>query len=173
MEEMLISAVMPMMSIYRLPHGQYGYSGHVINLPQDVLSFASTLPRLPSQLDMIVVRKERTNQSHHDFRVRRSLVHCALQWLIANNMYYRANQVHIDQLALATLPDDGNLSNVFPVVIDNPTASDHDVPAAQDSEPNEAHLSTSFVPTATRSLTEEAVQQQVHNTRASCSCACV
>ena len=33
-EEMLISAVMPMMSLYRLPLGrQYGYSGHVVNLP--------------------------------------------------------------------------------------------------------------------------------------------
>ena len=32
-EEMLISAVMPIMSVYRLPQG---YSGHVVNLPQDV-----------------------------------------------------------------------------------------------------------------------------------------
>ena len=54
-EEMLVSAVMPIMSIYRLPHGQYGYSGHVINLPQDVASFATSLPRLPSELDVIVV----------------------------------------------------------------------------------------------------------------------
>ena len=43
-EEMLISGVLPIMSLYRLPHGQYGYSGHVINLPQDVGSFANTLP---------------------------------------------------------------------------------------------------------------------------------
>ena len=55
---MLISGVLPIMSLYRLPHGQYAYSGHVINLPQDVASFANTLPRLPSQLDVIVVRKE-------------------------------------------------------------------------------------------------------------------
>ena len=34
MEEMLISAVMPIMSVYRLPQGQYEYSGHVVNLPQ-------------------------------------------------------------------------------------------------------------------------------------------
>ena len=74
-EEMLISAIMPIMSIYRLPHGQYGYSGHVINLPQDVASFATSLPRLPSELDVIVVRKEGANQSHRDFRVRRSVVH--------------------------------------------------------------------------------------------------
>ena len=65
---MLISAVMPIMSVYRLPQGQYGYSGHVINLPQDVAAFAQTLPRLPSQLDVIVVRKEGTSQTHCDFR---------------------------------------------------------------------------------------------------------
>ena len=49
-EEMLISAVMPIICIYRLPHGQYGYSGHVINLHQDVLSFASTLKARPTML---------------------------------------------------------------------------------------------------------------------------
>ncbi len=38
-----ISAVMPIMSIYRLPLGQYEYAGHVINLPQDVVSFAQYL----------------------------------------------------------------------------------------------------------------------------------
>ena len=42
-EEMLISPVMPIMSVYRLPQGQFGYSGHVINLPQDVASFVHSL----------------------------------------------------------------------------------------------------------------------------------
>ena len=65
-EEMLVAAVMPIMSIYRLPHGQYGYTGHVINLPQDVMSFAHRLPRLPSDLDVVVVRKEGADQSHRD-----------------------------------------------------------------------------------------------------------
>ena len=46
------------MSVYRLPQGQYGYSGHVVNLPQDVASFVQSLPRLSSELDVIVVRKE-------------------------------------------------------------------------------------------------------------------
>ena len=75
---MLISAVMPIMSIYRLPHGQYGYTGHVINLPQDVLTFASSLSRIPSELDLLVVRKEGNDQSHRDFHVRRSVVEEAL-----------------------------------------------------------------------------------------------
>ncbi len=38
-----LHAVMPIMSIYRLPLGQYEYAGHVINLPQDVVSFAQYL----------------------------------------------------------------------------------------------------------------------------------
>ena len=86
-EEMLISAVMPIMSIYRLPHGQYGYSGHVVNLPQDVLSFATSLPRLPSEIDVLVVKKEK-DQTHKDFRVRRHVVQQALSWLLQNHRYY-------------------------------------------------------------------------------------
>ena len=102
---MLTSAVMPLMCVYR---GQYGTSGHVINLPQDVLSFSTSLPQLPSELDIVVVKKYGTHQSHHEFHVRRSVVQNFLQWLRINNGYYRANQVHINQGALAQLPQDGN-----------------------------------------------------------------
>jgi hypothetical protein len=66
------------MSLCQLPHGQYAYSGHVINLPQDVASFANSLPRLPTDLDIIVVRKEGIAESHRNFRVRRAVVLHAL-----------------------------------------------------------------------------------------------
>ena len=102
---MLISAVMPFMAIYRLPHGQYGYRGHVINMPQDVTELASSLPRLLSELDVIFVRKEGSQNSHRDFRVRRSAVQHALLWLKENNKYYRT--IDIDIAALNQLPDDG------------------------------------------------------------------
>ena len=47
-EEMLISPVLPIVSsLYHLPHEQYTYSRHVINLPHDVNSFVNYLPRLP------------------------------------------------------------------------------------------------------------------------------
>ena len=81
---------MPIMSIYRLPLGQYGYKGHVVNLPQDVVSFAQSLPRLPENLDMLVVRKD-NEQSHRDFHVRRSVVQQAVSYLLENNKYYIAN----------------------------------------------------------------------------------
>ena len=95
-EEMLISAVMPMMCLYRLPLGQYGYNGHVVNLPQDISTFVTSLPRLPSDIDVILVRKEGASGSHKDFRVRRSRILGALQWLKQNNKYYSG--ISLDQI---------------------------------------------------------------------------
>jgi len=68
-----------MMSVYCLPLGQYGYSGHIINLPQDVPTFVNSLPRLPTDLETIIVHKEDSVNTHHDFHVRRSKVLTALQ----------------------------------------------------------------------------------------------
>ncbi len=107
---MLISTVMPLMSIYRLPHGQYGYKGHVINLPQDVTSFASSLPRNTKNLDVLIVRKHGSDNTNKDFRVRCSVVLHALLWLKQHNKYYR--DVTIDMEEVKQLPIDGNLSNI-------------------------------------------------------------
>lgn len=60
----------------------------IYNVPQDVANFANSLPRLPSELDVIVVRKEGAADSHHDYCVRRAIVLRALQWLVINNKYY-------------------------------------------------------------------------------------
>ena len=62
----------------------------MINMPQDITAFAESLPRYPSELDVIFVRKEGSQNSHRDFRVRKSVVQCALLWLKANNKYYRS-----------------------------------------------------------------------------------
>ena len=116
-EEMLISPVMPIMSVYQLPLGQYGYSGHVINLPQDVASFVRSLPRVPSQLDVVVVRREGAAGSHKDFKVRRSRVLQALQWLMENNPYFR--EISLDHAALAQLPENGELPGLSAVTLPN------------------------------------------------------
>ena len=46
--------------------GQYGYSGLVLNLPQGVASFTNNLPQTPSELDVIIVRKEGATSSPKD-----------------------------------------------------------------------------------------------------------
>ena len=157
MEEMLISATMPIMSIYRLPLGQYSYTGHVINLPQDIISFAHSLPRLPSQLDVLVKQQ---GQSHRDFRVRRVAVQQALQWLLENNKYYRANQVHLNQDVLQQLPENGDVSELSTLLLEE-SASEDDSPPSQEDLYG-AHLPNSFVPNAVQQQTEqETVRQSI------------
>ena len=155
-EEMLISAVIPIMSIYRLPHGQYGYQGHVINLPQDITTFATSLPRLPKELDILTVRKDGSDSTHRDFRVRKSVVLKALLWLKQHNKYYR--KIDIDYNALNDLPEDGNLPDLSGIKSSSITEKESSL---QDSD-EEAHDIESFVPIAAQKLTEiEAVKKSI------------
>jgi hypothetical protein len=125
------------------------------------------------------VRKEGAGQSHRDFRVRRSIVQCALQWLVTHNKYYHANHVHIDVSALEHLPEDGNISQQLTAITVESCATDDPVAIApttdshansDTSDPYNAHLPQSFVPVATQSVTEqEAVQQSVEQRQSSSS----
>ncbi len=155
-EEMLISQVMPMMTLYRLPHGQYGYRGHIINLPQDISSFATSLPRLPLELDVVLVRREGANGSHKDFRVRRSKILGALEWLQQHNMYNR--DITLDQDALSQLPEDGDLADLATVTLEDPIADEE--PLEQSDDPYNAFLVGSFVPVNHRKNTEQEIVQQ-------------
>ena len=151
---MLISAVIPIMTIYRLPHGQYGYRGHVINLPQDLTTFATSLPRLPKELDILIVRKEGSDCTHRDFRVRKSVVLGALLWLKHHNKYYQ--NVNIDYDSLNELPEDGNLSGLTGIKISRNV--EEDIPLLENDE--NSHDAESFVPIAAQKLTElEAVTE--------------
>ena len=50
-----------------------------------------------------------------------AIVEHALTWLIENNIYYQANQVHINHVAVAQLPQDGDLSTLTSVNPDPPS----------------------------------------------------
>ena len=155
---MLISAVIPIMTIYRLRHGQYGYRGHVINLPQDLTTFATSLPRLPKELDILIVRKEGSDCTHRDFRVRKSksVVLGALLWLKHHNKYYR--NVNIDYDSLNELPEDGNLSGLTGIKTSRNV--EEDIPLLENDE--NSHDAESFVPIAAQKLIElEAVKKSV------------
>lgn len=147
---MLTSRVLPIMSVYRLPHGQYGYSEHILNTPQDVTSFINSLPRCPTTLDVIVVRREGAGHSHRDFRVHRSIVLTALQWLIIKNVYYHDVTINHDTLAL--LPDYSDLTNLLALHM---SSDQLEIPLQQNDDPHSAHLHSTFVPTMSRGLTEQ------------------
>ena len=146
------------MTIYHLPLGQYGYKGHVINIPQDLSLFATSLPRLPSELDVMIVRKKGSNNTHRDFRVRRMVVQRALQWLKRNNKYYR----NIDVSVLSQLPDDGDLTDKCGVGIEDTTEKqkEEELPS-EDTDP--ADVAT-FIPVVARKMTEkETIRKSVHH----------
>ena len=155
---MLIAKVLPVMCIYRLPHGQYGYGGHILNLPQDVASFVNNLPRSSTSLDVIIVRKQGAAESHRDFRVRRSVVVNALQWLVLHNKYY--DNVIINHDTVEQLPIDSDLTNLVAVTLD----SDEVETTLQHSSPYESHMNSTFVPGGMTGITEqEAIRQSINN----------
>ena len=55
-EGMLIARALPIMRVYIKPGGQRGYSGHCINLLQNVTELATSLPRSPKDLAVIIVK---------------------------------------------------------------------------------------------------------------------
>ena len=140
-----------MMSIYRLPHGQYGYSGHVINLPQDISGFVNSLPRHPSDLDIILIKNPDTSQAHRDFRVRKTVVLQALNFLKANNVYFSNITINLENLSL--LPDDSTISNqhMFTVEPDSPFSASEQSETPNDPE----HITSTFIPGSYHSITEE------------------
>ena len=173
------------MSFYKInwasgsePTQSYSCDYFFIYLSCFFFSDISIFPNLPSMPCMAPCAMDSSAmegavRSHRDFRVRRSVVHRALNWLVTHNQYYRSNHVHIDVNALEQLPHDGNLSQLTAITVENaiterpatntpatgpPVA---DTPATSE-DPYSAHLPQSFVPIATPSITEqEAVHQSV------------
>ena len=66
---------------------------------------------MPSELDVIVARKEGATQSHCDFYVEGSIVLSALQQcLLANNC---CHDIRIESDAPALLPEGGDLTGIY------------------------------------------------------------
>ncbi|CAB4407286.1 unnamed protein product [Rhizophagus irregularis] len=95
-EEMLISQVFTVMTVYRLRGGQNGYRGH---------------------------RQSSNNPTvFRDFTVRRRKVCKALLWLKENNPYY--NDIIIDTNLLETLPENDSIFNMLPQLQDDELGED-------------------------------------------------
>ena len=110
-EEMLIARSCPIMRVIHLKGGQLGYGGHVVNVAQDITTFAATLPRLAADVPIIILRREGQEPGQHkDLHVRRVRAQRALIWLIANNPYYR--DIVLDDTALSQLPVHTNVQPV-------------------------------------------------------------
>ena len=173
-EEMLISRALPVMRVYVKPGGQRAYSGHCLNLPQDVRELANTLPHYPKDISAIIVRKKGKNETFKDVVVRRHKVENALFWLIRNNPQYRT--LTINQAALKSLPENGVPEDLLTVQTENDNEESNDSPevsapdrgqyqSEEDILYNKETEVSSFLPIPQLKAPEiQAVQQELLNT---------
>ncbi|KAF7364240.1 ATP-dependent DNA helicase [Mycena sanguinolenta] len=98
MEQMLISRVKPVM--------------------QNITVVAERLPRLPEEVDMVIIRQDGVNlEGHVDFMVRREKVRDALLWKIQHDPSY-ADLGAPDPAMLTQLPENGSVAHRIPTCRD-------------------------------------------------------
>ncbi len=168
-EEMLIARALPIMRVYIKPGGQRGYSGHCINLPQNVTELATSLPRYPKDLAVIIVKVKGRDNTFKDVTVRKQKVHSALVWLINNNPHY--SEITINEDALNSLPENGVAPDLMTVETDNDMISDDNCSAdvgpptdnpSEDIVYNDSTEMSSFLPVGEQQQQEmEAVRNQL------------
>ncbi len=104
-EEQLISMAHPSMKIFRVKgSSQLGFSGNVINIPQDVGEFTKRLPRRLNEIDILCVKRPGNDESINcnEFKVSGLKILKWLEHLKENSPPYRS--IEIDNDALAELP---------------------------------------------------------------------
>ncbi|XP_020915212.2 uncharacterized protein LOC110252718 [Exaiptasia diaphana] len=169
LEEMLVARALPIMRVYIKPGGQRGYSGHCINLPQNVKELALSLPRYPKDLSVIIVKVKGRDNTFKDVSVRKQKVYDALLWLTNNNPHY--SDVEIDEHALNALPINGVPVDLLTVESDEAIISDNNAEVDlgpptdnpfEDRAYNESIDMSSFLPVGEQQQQElDAVRNQI------------
>ena len=131
-EQQLISRISPCMNIHMLKHGGIASSGHCVTFPQDVNEPAKIFPCLPSEIDLIKVRKKGKNDSSKEFIVSRCRVETALKWLKLHNPAYV--DIIISQERLLLLPENGELDAIPVAEYDNAKHTNDKGPAPEQTE---------------------------------------
>lgn len=114
MEEMLIARTKTVMQVRWTKGRQLCYKDHIVNLPQNISEIATKLPRLPEDIDLVIIRRDDVDLTHHvDYVVRRDKVRQALQYKIAHDPEY-ADLVMPDEEVLSQLPENGTVVDRIP-----------------------------------------------------------
>ncbi|KAJ7161630.1 hypothetical protein C8R46DRAFT_839640, partial [Mycena filopes] len=113
-EEMIISPVHALVSLYQIRDEQFKYSGHCSNFARDTAVVHNKVPLLAEECDVIIMRRtgvDAANQEdiHQDFRVRRHVIQKWLVHLEAHHPTFRSRRVTIDWARLNELPEDASV----------------------------------------------------------------
>ena len=93
-----------------LKHGELAANDNCVAFPQEVSEPGKIFPKLPSDVNIIRVRKQGGNDTSKEFNVRRYKIQNALIWLKENNSVY--SDIIISQDRINLLPLDGELEDI-------------------------------------------------------------
>lgn len=125
-EEAMIAHVHVAVSVHQVRGEQYKYRGHVCQFFRNIAKVCDTLPTLPEDLDIIVIKPSvaqaqrmaddprRQRQFRTQFKVRRRCIQQWLEYLKAHHEGYR--DITISLPRLADLPEDGDVADRVPTV---------------------------------------------------------
>ena len=146
--------------------GQYKYSIHTIIFSQDISNIATFLPRLISDLDILVVNKCNHTKKPYGFFVSRTHVLASLEYKMSNDPYdknVRVNPITSSSLSLES-------TYISPLLL---RVNPHDTPFYEHNSPSIVQLpnslephelqSSSFISTRANSRTEvEEIRRFLH-----------
>eukprot|EP01084_Bolivina_argentea_P000740 1354_1 len=117
LEEAMVAAIVPVMSVVTLRSGHRKLKGSQINIRQDNISFAESLPRHVQDVPMIWVNKDDNNgHANQLFSIRKNVIRNLLKGLAENDVpYYK--DIPIDYEYINALPDDGIPQNINHIVV--------------------------------------------------------
>ena len=130
-EELLITRIYVHLQVVRVRSQQYRYTGHVCYFSQNTPKTWRQLPRLPTELDILVVRPIAVEGSQYlsrrftkRYTVKRSAIALQLYFLKANYPNYR--DVEIYSTRLISLPKNSSILNQLPYI--NKSESNNSAP---------------------------------------------
>ena len=109
---MLLSPVISIMSVFRLPSGGNVSRGYVANFKQDVVGFIREIPITVSQLPCRVIKRRGVGNTYAEFKVCRKRVEEVGRFLIQHHPGFASHRITFSQANCDLLPEDGILSNI-------------------------------------------------------------
>jgi hypothetical protein len=123
-EEMLISPILTVMSIFRLPGGQLLSRGYVANFSQDIQPICKILPRLTNNIPILIVKKQGQNNESKEFKVNKLRIQTLLEYLCKTIAWINKGII-LDVNNLNLLPTDGIPTNLNEISDQSPETLDN------------------------------------------------
>jgi hypothetical protein len=123
LEQLLISPIIPVMSVYRLSSGHLVNKGYCAAFVQNIQPICDMLPRIPKEVDLLLIKKKSEKINHKDLMCSRFNLQIMLEFLTKHNYYFKVNNIKIAHENLLQIPIHG-IPNDLHVLDENDNFND-------------------------------------------------